>query len=90
VKDAGSLAPNQGQWEDVMMGFMPLGGWSMLLWVAVIGLVIWGAIALTRRSSDRHDAGKPTALEIARERYARGEISQEEFDQIEKTLSELP
>ncbi len=70
-----------------MMGWMPFGGWSILLWVAIIGLVVWGVIALARRSGEGHDSGRRSALDIARERYARGEIAREEFDQIKKDLS---
>jgi putative membrane protein len=71
-----------------MMGWMPFGGgWAILLWVVIIGLIVWGVTALTRRSNTRHDTGARSALDIARERYARGEISGDEFAQIERDLS---
>ena len=72
-----------------MMGWMPFGGgWSILLWVAIIGLIIWGVSALTRRNSTMHDAETRSALDIARERYARGEISGDEFARIKGDLSQ--
>ena len=74
---------------DGMGWWMVFGGvWMILFWAAVIGLVVWLVIRLTRRggTSDRGD-GRRTPLEIARERYAKGEISREEFEQIRKDLS---
>jgi putative membrane protein len=69
-------------------------GWPMLLlmlllWGGVIALVLWGVSGL-------FPAGRTSveveALEILRRRYARGEISREEFLQASETLrpSELP
>ena len=54
---------------------------ALVLLVVIFGLAIWGIVALARRSS-KHKG----AMAIARERYARGEINKEEFDQIKKDL----
>ena len=62
-----------------------LGGWwSLIFWGGLIALVIWGIMRLTRRndSATRHDP-----LDVAKGRYARGEVSREEFEQIKKDLS---
>jgi putative membrane protein len=76
-------------WHD---GF----GWWMLFglilavifWAAIIALAVWGIRRLTQtRDSDREPRDKTTALDIARERYARGEITRDEFEQIKKDLS---
>ena len=65
--------------------WMALGGvWMVLLWVGIIALIVWGIMKLTRRNDSTQ---KLDALDIARERYARGEISREEFEQIKKDLS---
>lgn len=57
------------------------GGWWMLLfWIGVGVLMIWGLRGLvtgSRPESNSHHT--PTAREIAERRYARGEISREEF-----------
>ena len=64
------------------------GPWMIIFWVAIVGLIVWGGIALTRRGdSSPGGTGKHDALEIARERYAKGEIPKEEFDEIRKNLS---
>ena len=65
-------------------GFMALGGlWMVLWWV----LVIVGTVAFVRwigrTDSPRQNQG---ALEIIKERYARGEIDQQEF---QKKMREL-
>jgi len=61
---------------------MVLGGGLMLLfWGGIIGLAVWGILRLTRHSDKRNGA-----LEMAGERYAKGEISKEEFDRIKKDL----
>lgn len=74
------------------MWFMhDFGGWWMLgggilmflFWGGLIALIVWGVTRLTRsdESITRH-----TPLEVAKERYARGEINKEQFEQIKKDL----
>ncbi len=66
------------------------GGWwtffSMLLfWGGLIALIVWAIRAGTDRSQGR-DRDRNRALEILEERYARGEIDHEEFEQRRRTL----
>jgi len=69
-------------WREGVGPWVVVGGALMLLfWGAIIGLVAWGIVRLTKRSH-RENGG----FAIARERYARGEIGKEEFDQIKKDL----
>jgi len=77
-------------WHDGGMGwwmlFSGIGGLAFL--VAVIVLAVWGIRKLTEREdSEPRTAAKRDLLEIAKERYAKGEISKEEFEQIKKDLS---
>lgn len=68
--------------HDGMGWWMVFGTiWVLLFWGALIGLVVWAVNRLT----ERHPAA-PTPLEIARERYARGEISREEYEQMRQAL----
>ncbi len=72
-------------WFDGMGWWMILGGlWMVIFWGGLIALVVWGIMKLSRRngSAPKHDL-----LDIAKERYARGEISREEFEQLKKDLS---
>lgn len=65
-------------------GWMWFGGILMILfWVAVIVVVVW----LVRRIGGQGTARSSDALSIAQERYAKGEISHEEFEKIKKNLS---
>ena len=67
---------------------MFFGGWMIIVWVVIIALIVWGVIALVKRSSFSSDTPqKRDPLEIAGERYAKGEISKEEYEEIKKNLS---
>jgi len=55
---------------------MFFGGWMIIFWVVIIGLIVWGAMALVRRGTSTSDTPqKCDPLDIAKERYAKGEIS---------------
>lgn len=59
----------------------------VFFWVAVFALVVWGvssAVKGSSRSSKNEDS--PSSLEIASQRYARGEISRREFEQLKQDL----
>ena len=67
---------------------MFFGGWMVIIWVVIIALIVWGVIVLVRRGTSVSDTPqKRDPLDIARERYARGEITKEEFEEIKKDLS---
>lgn len=70
-------------------GFHPFfGGIMMLLfWVLVIGGIVWIIrTATTQNGNATHTQNHNSALDILRERYARGEINKEEFDAKKKDL----
>ena len=74
-------------WGDGMSGgwWMILGSiWMLLFWGGLIILVIWGIKKLSQKGGGGGE-GK-SALDIARERYARGEITKEQFEQMKKDL----
>jgi putative membrane protein len=76
-------------------GGMIFGGLLMLLfWVVVIALIFFVVRSLSRPSSGQaaRSAGSPgpapdQALEILRERYARGEISKDEYTSMRHDLT---
>jgi putative membrane protein len=57
--------------------------WMVLFWGAVIWAIVWAATRLGEGRRDREES----ALDIARRRYARGEITREEFEELRKDLS---
>ncbi len=73
-------------------GAMMFGGLGMLLfWGLVVGLVIWGVRGLAGSSGPATPPGSspPTPLEILQARYARGEISREEYETIRRDLQSV-
>ena len=60
------------------------GLWMFLFWGALIAFIVWAIIKLTKRDNF---VSKINHIDIAKERYAKGEISKEEFEQIRKDLS---
>ena len=74
-------------WDmPVGMGWwMMFGGlWMIIFWGGLIALIVWGITKLSRRGGS---ISKRDPLDVAKERYAKGEISREEFEQIKKDLS---
>ena len=68
---------------DTAMGWWMVA-WMVVFWGGLIALIVWEIKKLTERggSTPKHDP-----LDIAKERYAKGEISREEFEQIKNDLS---
>ena len=73
--------------HEGMGWWMLFGGvWLLLFWGAIIGLVVWGISRVTHRGYGPRAPDRLTPLDIAKERYAKGELSKEEFEQIKKDL----
>ena len=80
----GPMGGPGGGWGH-MMGY-GLGYGGMLMWV--IFIVIFGVLIyfLMQAMKGRGRAGE-TPLEILKKRYAKGEITKEEFDKMRKDIS---
>jgi putative membrane protein len=59
---------------------MPMG--MIIFWGGIIALIVWAIRQFTEGRG-----GRSNAIDIARDRYARGDISQEEFEQIRRDLA---
>lgn len=68
-----------------MMPGMMMFGWLMMLLFAA--LVIAALVYLIRALS-QPGKGRGRSLEIARERYARGEIDEYEFEELRRNLED--
>ncbi|GBD92449.1 hypothetical protein BMS3Abin05_00020 [bacterium BMS3Abin05] len=66
---------------------MMFGG-MFLVWIVLIGGIFWFVKYMTdqNRSQKSMHESKKDAMEILRERYARGEINKEEFDEHKKDI----
>ena len=72
-----------------MMGFgMGFNGiWMIMFWIIVIGGGVWILASLFPRANSYPPANPGNdALEVLKERYARGEISKEEYQTIRHEL----
>lgn len=73
-------------------GYGYMGGFGFLLMFVFWGLVIWAIIAFVQSVSNNkgQDSGssknEDSAMKTLRERYAKGEVTQEQFEQMKKTL----
>ncbi len=68
-----------------MAGEMFGGGLVMLLvWLVPIALVIWLVSSWVKRP--RQGPAEKTALDILKERYAQGEIGQDEFERKKRDI----
>lgn len=78
---------------DGMDAAWMLGG--LVITVVVLAIILVGLYAVVRLVQDRSDAGsskaatqRSSALAILEERYARGEIDHEEFEERRRRLSQ--
>ena len=62
-------------------------GLMILFWIAMILLVIWAVRSLFPRE---RRSGSDRALEILRQRYAKGEIDVAEYEQARARLEDMP
>ena len=70
-------------------GFGFGGGWMIfhtLFWLTLIGLAIWAMVKHVPAPVIGGGGHPSEAREIARRRYAKGEIGKEEFTQLMKDL----
>lgn len=75
-----------GSGFGVMGGFGGLGmGFGLLVLIGLVVLVIWGVSTLGAPQTTSGASGDE-ALALLRRRYARGEISQDEYEQARRAL----
>ncbi len=63
------------------------GGWWMLAAMAIVAAAIVVSVWLIVHRPGAHTAIGPTAIDLLRERFARGEITREQFEEAKRVLS---
>jgi len=66
-------------WGMMAVGFV----FMIAFWAAIIALIVWAVRAVSGGAGPR----ERSALEIAKLRYARGEISREQYEQLRRDLA---
>ncbi len=77
-----------------MMGPGMMGGFGTMffmpiLWIVILGIIIWVIVASVRSSRESTGSGSlkaGSALELLKTRYARGEIDKQEYEEKQKDL----
>lgn len=93
VANPGAAWAQYGQGRDwgcfPMMGFGG-GWWGMIMGIAFWALIIIGLIFLIRwlvqNTGQRKESASHSPLDILKQRYARGEISKEEYQNMRRDL----
>jgi putative membrane protein len=85
----GAMDDPMGEWGGFWWPFMLI---RFLFWGVLLSLLIWFAMRVFSRGGGdaRSGATRDSAEEILRERFARGDISAEEYETSMKALRETP
>lgn len=65
------------------MGFFGIF-WMAILWIGIIWFIIWLVKQLSQQDIK---TSEKSATEILKERYAKGEITKKEYDQMKKDMN---
>ena len=70
-------------WWMIAIGWV----WMLVFWGAIIALVVWVVRRISQPSAASSGSAS-SALEIAKARYARGEITREQVEELKRDLSD--
>jgi putative membrane protein len=65
-----------------------LFGWGWLFWIVILVAAVWIIVRVVSNRSYRGESGggQESAMDILKKRYAKGEITKEQYDQMKKDL----
>ena len=63
-------------------------GFGWFFWIILLVLIIWAVVQFTNNGNRQNDGLKDgeTPLDFLKKRYAKGEISKEEYETIKRNL----
>jgi len=74
----------------MMNGMFGGGMWfGWIFWIVMIAIIVWAVTLFTNKSRSENSNNfveKETPLSILKKRYAKGEITKEQFDEMKKDL----
>ncbi len=93
-----TVVPALAQHHDDFPGFWHSGwGWGHMLFGGLMMILFWGGLIVlvvvlvrwldSRKTSGADTSRRPTPLELLQERYARGEIDKQEYEERKHDLS---
>lgn len=77
-----------------MMHWMNGGGGYMwfgwIFWLILLGVIIWAVVTIINKSQIGTRSSQPSesAMDILKKRFAKGEITKEQYDQMKIDLKE--
>jgi uncharacterized membrane protein len=74
---------------SMMGGFFPFYFWMSAMWiliVVIVAVVVWLVVRSNRQQKSASGLHGFSPLDIAKQRYARGEISREEYETLKRDL----
>jgi putative membrane protein len=74
-------------WMNGVGGYMWFG-W--IFWLILLGVIIWAVVTIINKSqiSSRNNQPGESALDILKKRFAKGELTKEQYDQMKIALKE--
>jgi putative membrane protein len=83
--------------EMIGHGYGLMGGfgflWMIVFWIVIVAAVAFAVkllIDATRSSRDRRQPPTDSAMEVLKRRYAAGEITKAQYEQVKKDLQHTP
>lgn len=70
-------------------GFMNGSMWfSWIFWLVIVAFIVWLLVTqLNKGRQDSQSVSHDSPMDILKKRYAKGEISKEEFERMKKDLN---
>jgi len=77
---------SMGGWNH-MMGYGGYGGMYMwLVLIIIAGVVVYFIFQQNKKNRDLEDPARESPMEILKRRYAKGEITKEEFERLKEEI----